>query len=384
MTRILLTSATLLLAFQLSAQGIRFDFDSNWAGLLAKAKQENKLLFVDAYTAWCGPCKKLARDVFPDPAAGEFYNAAFVNAQINMEKGEGPVLAERYGVFLYPTLLFLNGDGEVVHRAVGLQSIADFIALGKTAVHPENSLLALERAYKAGNRQPEFLLRLVEVKAGAADPAVSGLAGEYLKTQADWKTPENLDVIFRHVNDPYSEGFRFFAREKALFETKYTAEGVADKTRYAFGQYLENHPGLTLESTERLIGRVFPQDSLREASAYRITYYQRRGEVDSFARAAVAHFDRYPSHDPDQLNEIAWIFYKNVDHRPHLEKALAWAQRSVGIHEAYANLDTVAALHAKLGQKKQAVKAAKRAIELAKAAGEDASATEELLRELEK
>lgn len=49
----------LLCSFSLSvcAQGITFR-EGSWKEILAMAKKENKLVFVDNYTSWCGPCKK--------------------------------------------------------------------------------------------------------------------------------------------------------------------------------------------------------------------------------------------------------------------------------------------------------------------------------------
>ena len=67
-----------------------------------------------------------------------------------------------------------------------------------------------------------------------------------------------------------------------------------------------------------------------------------------------------------------------------MKKALAWAEKSVKLHESYYNTDTAAALLSKLGEKKKAIKMAERAIELAKTAGEDYSATQLLLDQLKK
>lgn len=86
---------------------------------LAQAKAEGKQVFVDCYTTWCGPCKKLAREVFPRPEVGKVFDARFVSLQIDMEKGEGPAIAERYGVKAFPTLLVLNPDGKVAGTLVG-------------------------------------------------------------------------------------------------------------------------------------------------------------------------------------------------------------------------------------------------------------------------
>ncbi len=55
----------------LGAQGIQFEHITFAEGL-AKAKAENKLIFVDAFTTWCGPCKMLTSKTFPDSAVGTF------------------------------------------------------------------------------------------------------------------------------------------------------------------------------------------------------------------------------------------------------------------------------------------------------------------------
>src|SRR5476649_1062437 len=79
---------------------IQFDH-STWAELLAKAKQQNKMIFVDAYTTWCGPCKWMAKNVFTNDTVAEFYDKTFICAKIDMEKGEGPELAKKYEVRAY-------------------------------------------------------------------------------------------------------------------------------------------------------------------------------------------------------------------------------------------------------------------------------------------
>ena len=73
----------------------------------AKALKENKLIFIDAYTVWCGPCKQMAINVFTDDAVANYYNANLINAKIDMEKGEGIEIAKLYEVNCYPNLLFI-------------------------------------------------------------------------------------------------------------------------------------------------------------------------------------------------------------------------------------------------------------------------------------
>ncbi len=113
--------------------GIQF-FQGTLAQAQAKAKAEKKLIFMDAYTVWCGPCKWMAANTFTDSEVAAYYNKNFINLKMDMEKGEGPGLARKYGVRAYPTLYFLNPDGTVAHQVMGGRGPDDFIKLGKSVI----------------------------------------------------------------------------------------------------------------------------------------------------------------------------------------------------------------------------------------------------------
>ena len=81
-----------------------------------KAREENKLVFIDCYTSWCGPCKKMLKEVFSRKDIGEYMNTRFVNYKQDMEQEEGKELAGKYGVEVYPTFFILDAAGEVRHK----------------------------------------------------------------------------------------------------------------------------------------------------------------------------------------------------------------------------------------------------------------------------
>lgn len=102
-----------------------------WAEILKKAKAEKKVIFFDAYTTWCGPCKLLQKNVFTRADVAEVFNKNFINVKFDMESGEGPMLAEKYPLQGYPTLFFIDPDGNVVKEVIGYQNPETLIKIGK-------------------------------------------------------------------------------------------------------------------------------------------------------------------------------------------------------------------------------------------------------------
>ena len=116
-------------------EGIQFT-EASWKDILKKAKTEKKVIFLDAYASWCGPCKLLQKNVFTKKAVGDFYNSKFINVKIDMEKGEGPALSQVYPLEAYPTLMYIDGNGKVLKKVLGFQSPDDLIAIGKSVKAP--------------------------------------------------------------------------------------------------------------------------------------------------------------------------------------------------------------------------------------------------------
>jgi thiol-disulfide isomerase/thioredoxin len=364
------------------AQGIVFE-DLGWEEALAKAGKENKLVFLEAYTSWCAPCKRMAENTFPDPAAGRFYNTRFVNLRMDMEHREGPALAARFGVDVYPTLLFFDPDGAVAHRAAGFHDAAGFLALGEKAADRLQNLAALEKRYRSGDRSASLLLRLLETRAAAQDPRTGELAVQYLRSAGDPGSEQSMDVTMKYLDDPYSEGFKFLLQNRAAFERRYLPKTVQEKIEAVFENYLLKHPQLQLGEIQRLYAALYPEQSERLASAYRMTYYRQKEQPGQFAESAIDHYRRFPMDDPEELNEMAAIFCDFVADKEHLQQALEWSKQSVNIQEMWHNRLTLARLYAKTGKKKAARQSAMRAQALARAAGEDIAGIQQFLKEID-
>lgn len=132
-TALLLAIATFTLSFVTSDKAeTKFDFIVNDIDQAKnQAADNNQYIFVDAYTSWCGWCKRMDKTTFQDEMTAKFFNENFVNLKMNMEKGKGPALARKLKIRGYPTFVILDKDGNLVGKAVGYQTTDQLIAFGK-------------------------------------------------------------------------------------------------------------------------------------------------------------------------------------------------------------------------------------------------------------
>lgn len=191
-------------------RSIRFEQTREWKNVIKKAKKEKKLIFLDAYTSWCGPCKMLAKEVFTQDAVADFFNRNFVNVQYDMEKdAAGEALKTRFGVRAFPTLVFVDpSTQQAVHRMVGAGTAEWLLAGAKMANDPQNNLCAMMRRYAEGERGNAFLSGYLSALSSAymADE-VAKVAAEYLDRlpAEQLATKDNWELIRRYVEDPLAE-----------------------------------------------------------------------------------------------------------------------------------------------------------------------------------
>lgn len=165
---------------------------------LAQAKTEGKLVFVDCYTEWCGPCKNMTNNVFPQKAAGDYFNPRFVSVKYDMEKGEGKDLKERFNVTAFPTFLILRPDGTVQHKLVGGDELESFIARVEKGLDDKTNLLHQTRLHEEGNMDKRQLLAYKETLSEANEKErAAQVYGELMeRLTEDEKVQEEFWAIY--------------------------------------------------------------------------------------------------------------------------------------------------------------------------------------------
>ncbi|MBK8041565.1 MAG: thioredoxin family protein [Haliscomenobacter sp.] len=227
-------------------QGIVF-FHGAWEEALEKAKAEEKPIFVDAFTTWCGPCKVMAQNVFPDPQVGALFNANYVCIKIDMEGEEGLRFQKAYPVSAYPTLYFIDFDGSVLKKVIGAQRADGFFAIGKAVLESIDRSKGYEEAYNKGNRAPSLIYNYIRSLNRSGKPSLR-IVNDYLRSVSDFTSEINLKIIYEAALEADSRVFDLLVQYQKELAALYSADQIASRI---FNACLKTAlKGLTMHSDE--------------------------------------------------------------------------------------------------------------------------------------
>lgn len=225
-----------------AVQGIEFGHDLSEA--LKKAKAENKLVFVDFYTSWCAPCKEMTNEVFPLANVGTFFNSRFINCKIQCDdKGIGVELGKKYKVIAYPTLMFLNGDGELVHSFSGGTSGNGLIELARLALNPDKNMHSILKKWDSGDRDKAFVTSYFTKLKGAYqyEKALNDFETYFNKLNAVDKTDKYTFDLIKIVGlAPFSPIFEYVEKNRNAYAKSVGPEVVDKYVANAYLWYLKN------------------------------------------------------------------------------------------------------------------------------------------------
>ena len=355
-----------------SVKSIKF-IAEDFRAAMAQGAKKNKIVFIDAYTTWCGPCKLMDKSVFTDEKVLDFMNENFVNLKLDMERGDGQIVAQRYKVSAFPSFLFVNTEGELVHKGIGYQDADKFLSLASVALSANQGLLAWSRKFENGERSPDFLKNYALQLADVQDAKRADIAKLYVKSQPNWKNNnETLDFIFKFIETPDDTFFTLLSKNKTIFERRVSREAIELKRKNLIEEQLFDKKKLpTLARADSLLALVTDNKRALDSTErnYRMTYYRMKGDRNAYAQAAVNYFKKY-DRNAGELAETANTFLDQIDAKTFLEKALKWAKRATRLEKISYHQFLVAQLYNKLKDKSAALKTADSAIALAKKAGE--------------
>lgn len=410
---------------QTFSQGINFRQD-DWQNVVLQAKAQKKLIFVDIYTTWCGPCKEMDKKTFTDPSVGDKFNARFINYKIDAEKGFGINLAKRYNVTSYPTCLFIDANENPVYKQEGLLRVPDLLKEADMVLNNQaNSkpLWTLDKLYNDGRRDSEFLNEYIAVRSLYLNIDNRDLVEEYVKslTPIQYSADKTLRIIvnngFKIDGNAFDLLLKFREKAESLFE------GGVEKVNRAFSQSINEVFDVALKGKNQVLFdkalaanlKVLPNTADRVNDKNKLGFYLAIKDVNKFSEAAEQYLDQYVMFvqiesirkqdlweyekimqnyklgirdsvgagavlyqnlklnakntmarlTANELNEVVKVFYDQVEDKARLEKATEWAKRSLELVETPDAYHSYAQLMLKMGDKQMAMDIEQKAYDVA-------------------
>lgn len=361
----------LISSITLSAQEnntIRFTNGTFNEALQAAAKS-GKLVFVDCYTSWCAPCKWMEKNVFVNDTIHQYFNKQFINFKVDMEKGEGVSLRERYKVTSFPTYLFVDAKGNQVHRTGSRMSVLDFITEAKRASEPGSTLADMEKKFNNGDRSlkllTDYAIVLQRVNGGQFDKVRSELISKVKEEELN--TPLGWTIIKTFARDEEDKLGAYLIRHRQQF-TAFTDEAgiqaklnqLASATMY--GLIRQKRNGEFFDKLTLML-RDTSYAAQRNAVMLQLEYYLTNKNAEGFlavARTAQAGAFR---NNPADLSFVARrAGYQANGDTAVLKQAYEMARLAAILEpEEYSNQGTLAESCYALGLKEEGLKAARKA-----------------------
>ncbi len=364
-----LFSFILLFQFNSFTQGIEF-FKGTWDEALEKAKTEEKIIFVDAYAQWCGPCKRMAKTTFKDDQVGEFFNANFINMKLDMEKGEGLKFRQKHPVSAFPTLFFIDPKGEVVFKAKGAQQVDGLLQMGRSALNKVDYSGDYAKLYEEGNREPELVYNYVRALNKSNKPSLK-IANEYINSQDDMTTDFNQKFVLEAASEADSRIFDMLIKNRSKIESLTSKEEVNKKIEAAcqrtVDKAIEFESDDLLEVAQAKMKKHYPAQAQKFTSQSDLKFYKEMGDAKNYIKCCNNFVKKEAKNDAGKLHdiakEIAESFSGDSDAMKVAEKV---AKKAADYGEKYKYHLTYATILAGNGKKQEAIKAAQKSLDMVK------------------
>jgi len=371
-------------------KGIKFEDGLSWAEIKAKAKQENKYIFMDVFATWCGACKVMDREIYPSETLGAFMNEKYISIKVQADETQSDSenvkkryqdaagIVSRYQVMGFPTFLFFTPEGYLINRGVGFQTAKDFRKMAEeTLVLSEHYGDKLKEYQQGKMTIPQLKELALEVSAAGNRELAQKIANDCINNHllklksAELFTIDNLSFIGAFLGDRDSKAFKLFNEESkqvnavlgpfmaerkimGFIEKMYFPEQVSWKSNKPDWDVLEKKVtnlfgplGQEIAYGNRMLYHWILGDNWLEFSKYYVNYFEMAFQrpiyhLNNMSWAVFEHVEdpkvlafaielmKYDIENFDQNDFVAWDTYANLLHKTgKTEQAIEWEAKAV-------------------------------------------------------
>lgn len=315
-------------------QGIRFITDlkslEEFESLIKKSKKNSLLI---AYSSHCDVCGHMDTAVYKNKEVGKFYNKNFTVYKIDLETEVANSFVAQYQIIGYPTYLFFNENGVVMHRQKGGFPVKEFLELGNDAINPDRQYLSASYKFQTGVRNKDFCKSLAESSKEMDNLELQRQCVMcYLEENQDWKSEESVKFIFEFVESITEPHFQFLIKNRGLFETILGAGKVSEKVdniilRDIAESSYDPKTGILDTAVIRTFAKKYLTDYEinRAIALFDANEHIRRNDTASYIASVIDYFKKYPSKNGYLLTNLSQAISELTDDPEPLKEALKLA-----------------------------------------------------------
>ncbi|MEP7375967.1 MAG: thioredoxin family protein [Chitinophagaceae bacterium] len=387
---ILLLFAPLFLQAQIV--GIKWTTGFSWEQVKQKAAAENKYIFLDCFTTWCGPCKMMDEYVYSKDAIGNYFNDKFISVRVQMDVAknddafikswynDAKEISDRYLIEGYPSFLFFSSNGVFVHKDMGVKDADGFILVGQTALTPGKTFedvydkyQRLLAEFKNGGIKFDSLPFMVTIAKKLGDSTSSELLrvhANHVSTLRKTKryTKRNIEFWSTLNLSLKSDLLQFFYRDGKFIDKVMGRKGYAAKqvdkciqnftvmpfideqlndpeAKVGFATFnsttgtqvlgAANNDEANWKKLEDLIDKDFNSaTTLRNMLKAKAVWYEKNRNIAEYAKASFRGFQLLPPDVDDwwefyNINHVCWKVFTQLKDEELINEAITWVGQLV-------------------------------------------------------
>jgi thiol-disulfide isomerase/thioredoxin len=384
--------------------GLKWSSGITWEQVKAQARSENKYIFVDCYTTWCGPCKRMD-EIYANDSVKGYLSNGFISVKLQMDRtvndnetvmswyNEADTFRREYRVTAFPTFIFFSPDGEIVHKDVGFKPVIDFITMAREATTPgkifNDPYAEYDRlivAYNSGSKDYSRMPYMIDKAEELGDTGVSkSVLRAYINHLANLKgeqvyTRDNIAFLASHINSKskmfslfYPDGSKVdYAMMKKGYAERFVEKVIQREIVYPFlgisPNVMRNAPTDNREADWKKLYNIIKvkfdsASAERGISDARLCWYFYYNNYPAFAKYYLLNLEKYGADTTDlditlSINFYAYeVFFKSISDRSQLKSIIKWMPSLIrNFYDNYDYLDTYANLLYKVGNRVEALK----------------------------
>jgi thiol-disulfide isomerase/thioredoxin len=355
------------------------------------ASKENKLLFIDFYTTWCAPCKKLDELVFQNDSIKQILGRDFILLKYDAENDTVFHLSKKHHISSYPTAIVLNRKGYVVNRKYGFSG-EDFQSLSENVLEftDESADLNKQNKHLKGysntideTNYPKFYNDYVNRTIKKVQPSDFDA---FFKGKQNFLKEEDFTPLFYFGRNAPSHIGDIILKDKQKYFDLYGEQDVevllyflsATKFNEAITEDNQEKYDQAIAFTKKALSQGWIDDIL---PSFEVERLKTQNNWDGVFKIYEERKNRNDISE-GEINHICWDVYKNCEDQQVVAKCIDWMKELTDKDPEFAYLDTYVFLLHKSGDKKLTKEVAERALKTAKKQGKSATSLEKLLEEL--